>query len=79
MYDTVAGAGHPMGPLKLADYVGLDTCSFILQGWVDNFPNEPAFVMPKCLQAKVKAGHLGRKSGQGFWVWEGDKPKKAAV
>ncbi|KAG5178011.1 hydroxyacyl-coenzyme A dehydrogenase [Tribonema minus] len=67
------GAGHPMGPLALADYVGLDTCLFILQGWVDNFPSEPAFVVPDCLRAMVDAGKLGRKSGEGFYKWEGDK------
>jgi 3-hydroxyacyl-CoA dehydrogenase len=40
------GAGHPMGPLTLADYVGLDTCLSILQGWRKEFPNEPAFFIP---------------------------------
>ena len=68
------GAGHPMGPLTLADYVGLDTCLFIMQGWVEKFPNEPAFVMPKILKDKVDAGDLGRKTGKGFYHWEGDKP-----
>lgn len=67
------GAGHPMGPLTLADYVGLDTCYFIMQGWVDKFPNEPAFELPKILKEKVDAGHLGRKSGKGFYHWDGDK------
>jgi len=67
------GAGHPMGPLHLADYIGLDTCYFIVQGWVDKYPNEPAFVLPKCLKAKVDAGDLGRKTGKGFYNWEGDK------
>eukprot|EP00934_Nitzschia_sp_Nitz4_P001777 Nitzschia sp. Nitz4//scaffold9_size221794//60809//61774//NITZ4_001335-RA/size221794-processed-gene-0.317-mRNA-1//-1//CDS//3329560968//1777//frame0 len=68
------GAGQPMGPLTLADYVGLDTCLYILQGWVENFPNEPAFIIPECLKAKVAAGDLGRKSGKGFYNWDGDKP-----
>ena len=67
------GAGHPMGPLHLADYIGLDTALFITQGWVEKYPNEPAFVLPKCLKEKVDAGHLGRKSGQGFYHWDGDK------
>lgn len=67
------GAGHPMGPLHLADYVGLDTTLSILQGWVDNFPDEPAFIVPESLKAMVAAGHLGRKSGQGFYHWDGDK------
>ncbi len=67
------GAGHPMGPLHLADYIGLDTCLFIVQGWTEKYPNEAAFVIPKCLEEKVQAGHLGRKSGQGFYHWKGDQ------
>mmetsp|Transcript_12062 Transcript_12062/g.33343 ORF Transcript_12062/g.33343 Transcript_12062/m.33343 type:complete len:345 (+) Transcript_12062:63-1097(+) len=67
------GAGVPMGPLHLSDYVGLDTMYNIATGWVDKFPTEPAFVVPKCLEEKVKAGHLGRKSGTGFYKWDGDR------
>ena len=67
------GAGHPMGPLHLADYIGLDTCLYIVQGWTEKYPNEPAFVLPECLKAKVAAGDLGRKSGRGFYEWDGDK------
>lgn len=67
------GAGHPMGPLHLADYIGLDTCLYIVQGWVDKYPDEPAFVLPECLKTKVKAGDLGRKTGKGFYFWEGDQ------
>ena len=67
------GAGHPMGPLKLADYIGLDTCYFILKGWVENYPDEPAFAVPKCLEEMVERGELGRKTGKGFYTWEGDK------
>lgn len=67
------GAGVPMGPLHLADYVGLDTIYYIAKGWVEKFPDEPAFVLPKCLEEKVKAGNLGRKSGSGFYKWDGDR------
>jgi len=67
------GAGHPMGPLHLADYIGLDTCLFIVQGWVEKYPNESSFFIPRCLEEKVNAGHLGRKSGQGFYKWDGEK------
>lgn len=67
------GAGHPMGPLHLADYIGLDTCLFIVEGWVDKYPDEPAFCIPKCLKEMVEAGDLGRKTGKGFYHWEGDK------
>ena len=70
------GAGHPMGPLHLSDYIGLDTALFILQGWVDKYPNEPAFVIPKCLEEKVAAGELGRKTGKGFYYWDGEKRGK---
>lgn len=66
------GAGHPMGPLHLADYIGLDTCYFIVKGWVEKYPDEPSFVLPECLKKKVEAGHLGRKSGKGFYYWEKD-------
>ena len=68
------GAGMPMGPFTLADYVGLDTCLSILQGWTKRHPEEPAFCIPKVLEDKVAAGKLGRKTGEGFWVWQGEKP-----
>jgi 3-hydroxyacyl-CoA dehydrogenase len=67
------GAGHPMGPLHLADYIGLDTCLYIVEGWVADYPNEPAFFVPGNLKALVAAGHCGRKSGRGFYYWDGDK------
>ncbi len=67
------GAGHPMGPLQLADYVGLDTCLSILEGWKQSFPDEPAFIVPGNLKAMVAAGNFGRKSGKGFYNWNGDK------
>jgi 3-hydroxyacyl-CoA dehydrogenase len=67
------GCGYPMGPFELTDYVGLDTTLSILQGWVKRFPNEPAFQIPPVLEKKVKEGKLGRKSGEGFYKWEGDK------
>lgn len=67
------GAGHPMGPLHLADYIGLDTCLYIVQGWVEKYPNEPSFFIPQSLANKVAAGDLGRKTGKGFYHWQGDK------
>lgn len=67
------GCGHPMGPLTLTDYVGLDTTLFILQGWKDRYPNEPAFEVPALLVKMVEEGKLGRKSGEGFYKWDGDK------
>lgn len=67
------GAGHPMGPITLADYVGLDTTLSILEGWCQRFPDEPAFAVPESLRRKVREGAFGRKSGRGFYTWSGDK------
>ena len=67
------GCGHPMGPLTLTDYVGLDTTLFILQGWKERYPDEPAFEVPAILETMVAEGKLGRKSGEGFYKWDGDK------
>lgn len=72
------GAGHPMGPLHLADYVGLDTCMSILQGWSNTYPEETAFRVPASLAKLVAAGHYGRKSGRGFYKWNGDKVLEVA-
>lgn len=72
------GAGYPMGPFVLCDYVGLDTCDNILRGWTEKYPDEPAFIAPKLLSNMVAAGHLGRKTGRGFYHWDGDKPTGVA-
>jgi 3-hydroxyacyl-CoA dehydrogenase len=69
------GCGHPMGPLELLDYVGLDTTLFIMEGWHRRFPQDPLFEPSKLLRRMVKEGKLGRKSGRGFYEWEGDKVK----
>ena len=66
-------------PSLQADYIGLDTCLYILEGWVKKYPNEPAFIVPSSLRALVKEGKLGRKSGEGFYVWQGDKKIKPAM
>jgi 3-hydroxyacyl-CoA dehydrogenase len=67
------GCGYPMGPITLTDYVGLDTTLAILEGWVERYPDEPAFAIPAILQRKVAEKKLGRKTGEGFYKWEGDK------
>eukprot|EP01035_Chromulina_nebulosa_P019535 gene19535-25433_t len=67
------GAGHPMGPFQLADYIGLDTLYNILIGWKKDHPNESAFFIPACLEEKINANQFGRKTGQGFYIWKGDK------
>lgn len=65
--------GMPQGPFQLADFVGLDTCQAILKGWVEKYPEEKIFTLPKTLTQKVSEGKLGRKTGEGFWKWDGDK------
>jgi 3-hydroxyacyl-CoA dehydrogenase len=67
------GCGYPMGPITLTDYVGLDTTLSILKGWVERFPDEPAFEIPALLERKVAERKLGRKTGEGFYRWDGDK------
>jgi 3-hydroxyacyl-CoA dehydrogenase len=67
------GCGHPMGPIELTDYVGLDTTLAILEGWVKAHPGESAFAIPAVLKKKVAEGKLGRKTGEGFYKWQGDK------
>jgi len=63
------GAGHPMGPFELADYVGLDTNKFIMDGWSSRFPSEPLFRESPMLNKLVADGKLGRKSGEGFYKY----------
>nr|XP_022917081.1 probable 3-hydroxyacyl-CoA dehydrogenase B0272.3 isoform X1 [Onthophagus taurus] len=64
------GAGYPMGPLELADYVGLDTTHFILQGWHKKMPSEKLFNTLKTVEKLVKEGKLGVKSGEGFYNYK---------
>lgn len=64
------GAGYPMGPFELADYVGLDTNKFILDGWARDYPDNPLFKPIHLLDKLVKEGKLGRKSGEGFYKYE---------
>lgn len=53
--------------------LGLDTAFNIVNGWQKEYPGESSFVIPHCLAEKVKNGHFGRKSGKGFYTWNGDK------
>jgi 3-hydroxybutyryl-CoA dehydrogenase len=66
--DTVMklGMAHPMGPLALADLIGLDTCLSILDVLYDGF-KDPKYRPCPLWREKVDAGHLGRKSGRGFF------------
>lgn len=63
------GAGYPMGPIELADYVGLDTTNHILSGWHENFPEDPLFNPSPLLNKLVKEGKFGIKSGEGFYSY----------
>jgi len=68
------GAGHPMGPIHLADYVGLDTSLSILEGWVASNPElAPELPISSSMKQLVAEGKLGRKTGQGYYTWDGDK------
>jgi 3-hydroxybutyryl-CoA dehydrogenase len=69
----MAGASHPMGPLTLADFVGLDTLAAIADVMVDAY-GEERFSAPETLKKMVSAGDFGRKSGKGFYDYSGDQP-----
>jgi 3-hydroxybutyryl-CoA dehydrogenase len=60
------GMNHPMGPLALADFIGLDTCLAILNVLHDGF-KDPKYRPCPLLVQKVQAGHLGKKAGRGFY------------
>jgi 3-hydroxybutyryl-CoA dehydrogenase len=68
-----AGAGHPMGPLTLADFVGLDTLGSICDVLFDEF-RERRFARPPVLRKMLSAGWHGRKSGIGFYDYSGEAP-----
>jgi len=72
--DTVMklGMAHPMGPLQLADFIGLDVCLAILRVMYEGFGN-PKYAPCPLLVNMVTAGKLGVKSGEGFYVYEGGK------
>jgi 3-hydroxybutyryl-CoA dehydrogenase len=71
--DTVMklGMAHPMGPLQLADFIGLDVCLSILNVLYEGFGN-PKYAPCPLLVNMVNAGILGRKSGQGFYLYSAD-------
>jgi 3-hydroxybutyryl-CoA dehydrogenase len=79
--DTVMmlGMAHPMGPLHLADFIGLDVCLSILEVMKDGFGN-PKYAPNPLLVNMVMAGKLGIKSGEGFYDYsEGPRNKKVAT
>jgi 3-hydroxybutyryl-CoA dehydrogenase len=64
------GMNHPMGPLELADFVGLDVCLDVMEVLLDGF-GDPKFRPCPLLKKMVSAGWLGRKSGRGFYIYGG--------
>jgi 3-hydroxybutyryl-CoA dehydrogenase len=63
------GCAHPMGPLKLADLIGLDTVASVADSMYAEF-KEPLYAAPPLLQRMVDAGRLGRKTGAGFYTYD---------
>ncbi|WP_328350130.1 3-hydroxybutyryl-CoA dehydrogenase [Streptomyces sp. NBC_00457] len=63
------GCAHPMGPLRLLDLIGLDTAQAVAESMYEEY-KEPLYAAPPLLRRMVAAGHLGRKSGRGFYVYD---------
>ncbi|MBM7653968.1 3-hydroxybutyryl-CoA dehydrogenase [Neobacillus cucumis] len=63
------GMNHPMGPLTLADFIGLDTCLYIMETLHQGFGDDKYRPCP-LLRKYVKAGWLGKKTGRGFYIYE---------
>lgn len=63
------GMNHPMGPLTLADFIGLDTCLYIMETLKEGFGDDKYRPCP-LLRKYVKAGWLGKKTGRGFYIYE---------
>jgi 3-hydroxybutyryl-CoA dehydrogenase len=72
------GAGHPMGPFTLLDFVGLDTVERVAEVMFDEY-REQRFAPPPLLRRLVRAGHLGRKAGRGFYDHTVDPPVPSAL
>lgn len=64
------GAGYPLGPFELLDYVGLDTSKFIIDGWYETEPDNPLFSPSPLLNKLVAEGKLGKKTGEGFYKYK---------
>jgi len=62
------GCGHPMGPLTLSDFIGLDVLCSIGDSLYEEF-KQPEYSPPPLLRRMVAAGRLGRKSGRGFYAY----------
>jgi 3-hydroxybutyryl-CoA dehydrogenase len=62
------GCAHPMGPLRLADLIGLDTVAAMADSMFEEY-RDPSYAAPPLLRRMVTAGHLGRKAGAGFYAY----------
>lgn len=71
------GAGHPMGPLELVDYTGLDVNLYVANIMFEEF-KDPNLAPPPLLRRMVAAGYLGRKSGRGFYEYDEKGNRKSA-
>ena len=65
------GAGHPMGPLQLCDFIGLDVLYAVCDSLYEEF-KRAEYAPPPLMKRMVALGHLGRKTGRGFYVYDGD-------
>lgn len=63
------GAGYPMGPFELSDYVGVDVGLFVIEGWAERFPDDPTYKVPETIRKMVKEGKLGVKTGEGWYKY----------
>lgn len=68
--------GMPMGPLEMADRVGLDICVAVADMLREQLPDIAFAEVPEPLRSKVQQGHAGEKSGQGFYRWKNGQPEK---
>jgi len=66
------GCGHPMGPLELLDYIGIDTAAMVCDALYEEYALRE-YSAPPLLKRMVAAGYLGRKSGRGFYTYENGK------
>ncbi len=72
------GLNHPMGPLELADFIGLDICLGVMRVLAEGLGGEQ-FAPPQVLVELVEAGHLGQKTGQGFHAYPRQGPTEGAA
>jgi len=71
------GCGHPMGPLALCDFIGLDVLYSVCDSLYEEF-KEPAYAPPPLLKRMVASGRIGRKAGRGFYEYRREREKAAA-